>query len=168
MIEHFGKYPKPAMWNWKQRLRFFGLLCFARMLLRRIIKGHWSIYIDRIGTSLSELTTEFEMTGSPYAPLTSGRLKKLIATINGSAATALFNAGYIKVSCTSFGGVEAFVPFSGPGIKTAPAFGGSHAIVEVDVDLAVKTGVNIRAHVKHETADTPITFEAQLFGVFQG
>lgn len=156
------------MWTWKQRLAYFGLVAFIGMLLRRIWKGHWSRYVDRIGTSLTETTTEHEMTGSPYSPLASGRLKKLILTANGSAATSLVNAGYGIVKCPSFGGVDCYIPFSQPGIKTAPAFGGSHAIVEVDCDLAVKVGVAIKAYICHETADTPVTAEFQLFGVFEG
>ena len=124
-------------------------------------------YIDRIGTSLSEATSEAEMTGSPYSPVKSGRLVGLIATIGGSAATALWNGGYIRITSTSFGGVDCYVPFMGAGIKTAPAFN-PHGIVHVAVDLAVQIGVPIRAYLKHETADTPITFEAQLFGVFEG
>ena len=156
------------MWTWKTRLSYFGLFAFLGMLIRRIVKGHWSIYTDRIGTSLSELTTEHEFTGSPYSPLANGRLKKIILTANGSAATALCNAGYAVLKSVSFGGVDAYVPFSSPGIKTAPAFGGSHAIVVQNVDLQVKTGVVIKAYLKHETADTPITCEFQLFGEFEG
>jgi len=155
-----------AMWDWKQRLSYFGFFAFLRMVLRRIIKGHWTVYVDRIGTSVSEATTETELTGSPYSPLANGRLKQLILTDNCDAATGLWNAGYCRVTSVAFGGVDAYVPFSGQGIKTAPAFGGS--INKVDVDLAVKTGVVIKAYLKHETADTPVTFEGQLFGVFEG
>ena len=124
-------------------------------------------FCDRIGTSVSEATTDTEMTGSPYAPLVNGRLVKVIATIGGSAATALWNSGYIVLKSVSFGGVDCYLPFSGSGIKTAPAVN-VNGIVSLDVDLQVRIGVVIKAFVKHETADTPITFEAQLFGVFEG
>jgi hypothetical protein len=149
--------------NFWRAAKFFGW----RAVFRRLIKGHWSVYTDLIGTSLSEATTETAMTGSPYSPLASGRLKKLILVASGSAASALWNGGYAVVESVSFGGVKAYVPFCGVGLKTAPAFGGQN-IYSVDVDLAVRTGVVITAKLKHETADTPVTFEGQLYGVFEG
>jgi len=124
-------------------------------------------FCDRIGVSVSEATTETELTGSPYSPLVNGRLVKIIATICGQAATALWNGGYIVLKSVSFGGVDCYLPFAGSGIKTAPAVN-VNGIVQLDVDLQVKVGVVIRAYLKHETADTPVTFEAQLFGVFEG
>ncbi|EJW79940.1 hypothetical protein WUBG_09150 [Wuchereria bancrofti] len=117
-----------------------------------------------MGVSTSEATTETEMTGSPYSPLVAGRLTKLTATIAGSAATALWNNGYIVVKSVGFGGVDCYLPFTGSGLKTAPALN-PNVIVSVDCDLKVSIGVVIRAYVKHETADTPITFEAQLFDI---
>lgn len=122
-------------------------------------------FTDRIGTSLSEETTETEITGSPYSPLVNGRLTKVTITINGSAVTALWNAGYVVLKSVAFGGVDLYVPFSGGGIKTAPAFN-TQPIAEVECDLQVKTGTVIKCYVKHETADTPITFELQVFGHF--
>lgn len=154
------------MWNWKQRLQFFGFLSFIGMLLRRVVKGHWSIYSDLIGTSTSEATTETELTGSPYSPLTSGRLKKVIVQTSGSDAASLWEGGYVVLKSVSFGGVDLYIPFTGPGLHTAPAFPTPN--VELECDLAVKTGVTIKAFLKHQTADTPVTFEAQVIGVFQG
>lgn len=124
-------------------------------------------FTDRIGTSLSEATSETEITGSPYNPLVNGRLVEVILTVCGSAATALWNNGYVRLASPSFGGVDQYAPFTGQGIKTAPAVN-PHGIVVLKCDLAVKTGVSIKVYVKHETADTPITFELQVFGTFEG
>jgi len=131
-----------------------------------LLKGHWSVYIDEIATSTSVATTLTAMTGSPYSPLVSGRLRQVLLTCSGDAATALIEGGYVRLASTSFGGVEVHVPFAGAGIRTAPAF--PIPITIVDCDLPVMTGVTVTAEIINETGDTPVTPRFAVFGVFEG
>lgn len=123
------------------------------------------IYSDVIGTFIGAGVTYGAMTGSPYAPLTSGRLIQLKLVVYGSAATALVEGLVAKVECAKWG-IPITVMAAGAGIRTAPAFPIPSGIQNCDAPVA--TGVNITAEIKNVTADTPVTVEATLIGVFEG
>lgn len=163
-IGNFKRTSSLALFLWY--FSTYGLIQALKFLYRRIMKGHWSVYIDEMGTSVSVTTTLAAMTGSPYSPLTDGRLRQVILTCSGDAATALIEGGHVELTATSFAGVEVHVPFAGAGIRTAPAF--PIPITIVDCDVPVKTGVTIKLQIINETGDTPVTPRYAVFGVFEG
>lgn len=124
------------------------------------------IYSDELATYIGAGTTFVAMTGSPYSPLTGGRLIQLKLIVYGSAVTALIEGLVAKVESTSFGGVPVHVASAGPGLRTAPAFPIAPGITNCDVPVQV--GVNLTCSIKNVTADTPVTVEATLIGVFEG
>ena len=123
------------------------------------------IYSDEIGTSVSVATTFAAMTGSPYSPLKSGRLIQLKLGASGDAATALIENVTARLSCPLWG-VYAYVTLEGAGIRTAPAFAIPKGVQ--NVDLEVRTGVEITIEIMNQTGDTPVTPRYQLIGVFEG
>lgn len=125
-----------------------------------------AVYIVQMGTSTSVAKTLTAMTGSPFSPLVDGRLKQVIVAVGAGAATALIETGRIRLTSTSFGSLPLDIPFAGGGLRTAPAF--PIALFVVDCDLPVKTGVTITVQVQNITADTPVTPEYQVYGVFEG
>lgn len=133
---------------------------------RRLMKGHYSIYIDQMATSTSVATTLTDMTGSPYNPLANGRLRQVILTVAGDAVTSLIEAGYVAIASKIFSGVEIHVPFTGANIRTAPAFPIPTTVI--DCDVPVGTGVDIRLKIVNETGATPVTPRFAVFGVFEG
>lgn len=124
------------------------------------------IYSDELATYIGAGKTFVAMTGSPYAPLADGRLIQLKLLVYGSAVTALIEGLVAKVESVSFSGVPVFVVAAGPGLRTAPAFPIPTGITNCDVPI--KTGVNLVCSIKNVTADTPVTVEATLIGVFEG
>ena len=124
------------------------------------------VYSDLIGTTLSESTTFEEMTGSPYSPLTNGSLIQLKLYMAGSDAASLIENVLCKVTSVSFGGIPVFVAASGAGLRTAPSVPIPVGIT--NCDLPVRTGVTVKAEFRNVTADTPVTVEGMLIGVFRG
>jgi hypothetical protein len=125
-----------------------------------------AVYTDEMATSVSVATTLAAMTGSPYSPLTSGRLIQVKLNATGDAATALIENVTVKLSCPKWGGVDLYVAIAGAGIRTAPAF--PIPIGVQNCDLQVVTGVDIKLEIKNETGDTPVTPRYQVIGVFEG
>lgn len=127
--------------------------------------GKWT---DLMGTSQSVVTGAYvAMALSPYAPLKSGRLKKLILKAGGDAATSLIDGVVrVRMSCPTFQGVYAFIALSGSGIRTAPA----QAVLEAtqEVDLPVMTGTNIVVELFQNTGATPVTPRFEVYGEFEG
>jgi len=105
------------------------------------------------------------MTGSPYSPLLSGRLIQLKLVTYGSAVTALIEGLVAKVECAKWG-VPITVATAGGGLRTAPAPPIPAGIQNCDAPIT--TGVQLTAEIKNVTADTPVTVEATLIGVFEG
>ncbi len=124
------------------------------------------IYTDEMATSTSVATTLTAMTGSPYAPLENGRLIGVRLVMAGDAVTSLIENVSVKLSCTSFKGVDLWVSGAGANIRTAPAFPIPVAIQACD--LEVKTGVNIKVEVVSRTGATPVTPQYQVIGIFEG
>lgn len=158
--------PQPTMWNKRQRLQYFGIWTFLTMLIRRIVKGHWSEYIDLIGYTTGTGTAFAALTGSPYAPKVSGRLKKVLITVSRTANTSIAWAGEIQLKSPSFGGVDNIIPFRGIGEGAADIVDSAIPVQSVDLDVAVKTGVNITAEYRYLV--TPTTPQLYVHGVFQG
>lgn len=123
------------------------------------------IYSDEIGTYIGAAKTYTTMTGSPYSPLLSGRLIQLKLLVYGSAVTALIEGLVAKVESAKWG-VPITVAAAGGGIRTAPAVPVPTGIQ--NCDAPIMTGVQITAEIKNVTADTPVTVEATLIGVFEG
>ncbi|GAH19889.1 unnamed protein product [marine sediment metagenome] len=124
-----------------------------------------TIYSDELGTYIGAGVTLVAMTGSPYSPLKSGKLIQLKLLVYGSAATALIEGIIAVVTCPLWG-VPVTVGTAGPGIRTA----GTHPIpVGIqNCDVPIQTGVDLKLEIKNVTADTPVTVEATLIGVFEG
>lgn len=122
------------------------------------------IYSDVIATFIGAGVAYAAMTGSPYSPLLSGRLIQLKLVIYGSAATALIEGLVAKVESAKWG-VPVTVMGAGGGLRTAPGFPIAPGIQNCDVPVTI--GVPITAEIKNVTADTPVTVEATLIGVFE-
>lgn len=124
------------------------------------------IYSDEMATFIGAGVVFGAMTGSPYSPLANGRLIQLKLLVYGSAVTALIEGLVCRVTSVSFGGIPVHVVAAGGGLRTAPALPIPVGIQNCDVP--VKTGVEIVCEIKNVTADTPVTVEATLIGVFEG
>ena len=118
-----------------------------------------------MATYIGAAVVDTAMTGSPYAPLRSGRLIQVKLIVYGSAVTALIEGVVATVSCALWG-VPVTVATAGGGLRTAPAPGIPTGIQNCDVP--VQTGSNIVCEIKNVTADTPVTVEATLIGIFEG
>ena len=125
-----------------------------------------AIYSDEMGYSTSVATGSYvAMTGSPYSPKASGRLRKLKLFASGDAATALIEDIAVRAQSASFGGVEVHVCTVGAGIRTAPAF--PVPVGETVCDVKVVAGVPITIETLQRTGDTPVTPQWKLIGVFE-
>ena len=125
-------------------------------------------YSDSMATYTGTTTGSYQtMTGSPYSPLASGRLKKVILCVGGSAATALVDGTVtVKLESVSFGGVPVVISTVGAGLQTAPA----HAPppMELDCDVAIAVGTPINCSILMDTGSTPVTPRIRVLGVFEG
>lgn len=123
------------------------------------------IYSQEMATYIGAAVVDTAMTGSPYAPLRSGRLIQVKLIVYGSAVTALIEGVIATVSCALWG-VPVTVGTAGGGLRTATCPPIPTGIQNCDVP--VQTGSNIVCEIKNVTADTPVTVEATLIGVFEG
>lgn len=125
------------------------------------------IYSDQMASSQSVVTGSYvAMTGSPYNPLASGRLRKLKLLAGGDAVTSLIDGVvYVRVRSSSFGGVDAFVAIAGQNIRTAPAW--PIPVGECVLDLPVKDGTKMIIEIYQDTGATPVTPRFVLIGVFE-
>lgn len=117
-----------------------------------------------MATFIGAGVTYAAMTGSPFSPLISGRLIQLKLIVYGSAVTALIEGVVARVSSPLWG-VPVTVGTAGGGLRTAPAPGISPGIQNCDVPVVI--GSDIVCEIKNVTADTPVTVEATLIGVFE-
>jgi hypothetical protein len=123
-------------------------------------------YSDSMATYTGAVTGSYQtMTGSPYAPLKSGRLKKLKLLLGGSAATALID-GTVTVRVTNPAwGVPATVSAIGAGLQTATC--AVPPIAEQEIDLPVTIGSNLTCEILLDTGSTPVTPRIRLIGEFE-
>jgi len=123
------------------------------------------LYSDEMATSTSVATTYAAMTGSPYNPLTNGRLIKVELHAAGDAATSLIEMVVVKLTNPKWG-VPLIVSTQGGGLRTAtcpPIPTG-----EIVCDLPVTIGSQITIEIKNETGATPVTPRYSVIGLFQG
>lgn len=122
-----------------------------------------------LGEYNAETTTYSECAGaaqtSPYTPDFTGRLVGLRGIVGNGAATSLVNHIQFRLSCTTFKPNVIHAAAQGGGIYTAPAF--QPAPLDFDVDQPVQAGVPITIEGRNVTADTPVTVDAQLYGLFE-
>ncbi len=123
------------------------------------------IYSDEMGTSQSVTKTYVAMTGSPYSPLTDGKLVTVKLLACGDAATSLIEGVQVKVECPLWG-VPLTVATVGAGLRTVPQL--PIPVGVQNCDLQVRTGVQITVQIKNVTADTPVTPQYVVIGVFEG
>jgi len=122
------------------------------------------IYSDIIGISDTENTTFTAMTGSPYSPLTNGRLVQVKLFWSQTSAASVLSCATVKLTCPLWG-VPVYATIQGAGIVTAPA--------EVPIpgaqncDVPVRTGVQITAEVRHEAGIAAVTSNLIAVGVFE-
>jgi len=118
----------------------------------------------------AETTTYSECAGtggvSPFTPDFNGKLIGLRGIPGGGAATALVNFVQFKLSCATFkpaGVIEAGV--MGNGIQTAPAF--KPAPLDWQCEQNIQSGVPITIEGRNLDADTPVTVDVSLWGLFE-
>lgn len=108
-------------------------------------------------------TADVETALTSFTPSKDARLVGVEIMVGGVAATSLVEQGYIKMTCTTFSGVDTYFGFSGCGVRTAPA-------VQLQPNrhncmLPVKSGTPIKGYIYHNvTATTP---EILVYGIFE-
>lgn len=108
-------------------------------------------------------TAAVETALTSFTPTKSGRLIGVQIVVGGAAATSLMEAGYVKMACPTFGGVDCYFPFVGNGLRTVPAT--PIPIFQHAVDLQVVAGTPIKGYIYwNVTATTPAVM---VYGIFQ-
>ncbi len=116
-------------------------------------------YQDLIGRTVG-VVIDAETAMENWSPPVSGRLVKVTVIAGGIAATSLIENGYIKLTCSSFGGVDLYCPFQGIGLETVPRTDKKAWVTECD--LAVDAGKPVRVYYYHNVL--PVTPEITVFG----
>lgn len=119
----------------------------------------------------AETTTYSEAAGSaqtsPYTPDFSGRLVALRTLVGGGAATSLVQHIQFRLTCTTFRPNVIHCGAQGAGLQTAPAVS-MGPVIDWPVDQPVQSGVPITIEGRNEAgAETPVTVEAFLYGLFE-
>lgn len=120
-------------------------------------------YVELIGRTVG-VVIDADTAMADWTPSMKGRLKKIIVVVGGIAATSLIENGYIKLSSSTFGGVDMYAPFNGGGIFTAVWERSGTNIQETECDLAIETKP-IRVYYYHNVL--PTTPEITVFGVVE-
>jgi hypothetical protein len=115
-------------------------------------------FVELIGRTLG-VVIDAETAMADWTPSIKGRLKKVIVVTGGIAATTLIENGYIKLSSSTFGGVDMFAPFDGGGLFTAPRQKTGLDVTECDLAIEAKP---IRVYYYHNVI--PTTPEITVFG----
>lgn len=108
-------------------------------------------------------TIDAETAMTAYTPQVNGRLKAVIINPGGIAATSLIESGYVRLRCTTFGGVDMVAPFSGIGLETVPR--AEKKMFRTECDLQVRSGVPITGLYYYNV--TPVTPELFVYGEFE-
>lgn len=126
---------------------------------------HW----EMIGRYDAESTTYTALAGtngaSPYTPGFSGKLIGLRVIAAGGAAATLINGLQFKLTSITFKPNAIEVGGFGCGLMTAPA----HVPAPTDwqIDQEVQAGKKIELEGRNVTADTPVTVDVQIWGLFE-
>jgi hypothetical protein len=128
----------------------------------------WEQIFNTEGASITEadLNVGTGTTAGSYSPSKSARLKAVKVIAGYQAATSLVEAGHIRLSSVSFGGVDLVVPFQGNGLHTAAADGNPELLNMSECDLPVTAGTPVAG--KYMFIDTPTTPTIQVFAKFEG
>jgi hypothetical protein len=108
-------------------------------------------------------TADVETALTPWTPTKSAKMIGVEIVVGYQAATSLVESGYIKMSCPTFGGVDAYFGFCGLGVGTAPR----EYIPPIKhvCDLDVQAGTPVKGFIYlNVTATTPEIF---VYGIFQ-
>lgn len=97
-------------------------------------------FVELVGQTVGVII-DAETAIANYTPQVNGRLKKIIINPGGIAATSLIESGYVRLRCTTFGGVDMVAPFKGIGLETVPR--NDKSLCTTECDLAIKSGVPI-------------------------
>lgn len=128
-----------------------------------------AIYADEMarhtGVGIVDFVAADGTPGSPYSPLTGGRLIQVKVHVAGDAVTSLVELVTVRLESSKWA-VPLFITVNGANIRTAPAFPIPTGIQ--NCDLPIQTGVDIRISVLHVTGATPVTPQIQVIGVFEG
>jgi hypothetical protein len=123
----------------------------------------------QIGRYDAETTTYSALVGSggasPYTPDFKGRLKGRRGIVGGGAATSLVNAIQFRLTCTTFSPNAIECAAQGCGLQTATT--PVTIPLDWDCDQEVKAGVPITIEARNNNAETPVTVDAQLWGLFE-
>ncbi len=121
-------------------------------------------FVELMFTSLGVIIdAESALTPATYTPAVNGRLTKVLINPGAIAATTLIESGYVRLRCTTFGGVDMVAPFAGAGLETVPR--AEKKLWVTECDLAVKAGVPITGLYYYNVA--PTTPELFVFGEFE-
>ena len=123
------------------------------------------IYSDEMGQSQSVTTGYVAMTGSPYAPLKNGKLRKIELHADGDAVTTLIEGVMAKLTSPDWG-VPITVMLDGGNLRTAPSQIIPMGITICDVPVTQSTKITIE--LKNITGGTPVTPRYTLVGTFEG
>lgn len=104
---------------------------------------------------------------SPFTPPESARLKAVRVVIGRNAATSLIDHIQFKLTSTSFIPNAIEVGGQGTGLQTAPALqGGAASALDWECDQPVTGNQPITIEGRNVTADTPVTVNALVYGLF--
>lgn len=105
---------------------------------------------------------------SPYSPQENATLIGLRAFANSDAASTLQEHVQFKLTCATFKPNSIECGSQGSGLATAPAFhGGVAGQNDWEVNQPVQAGVPITIEARNITADTPVTVDCLLYGLFE-
>jgi len=116
--------------------------------------------------AITDSYSEFAGTSgaSPYNPDEDARLKGLRVIFARDSAASLVDAVVIKLTCTAFQPNSIEVGGDGGGIQTAPV--AAPRVYDWEVDQPVKSNLKITLEGKKVGADTYVTPNVLLFGLF--
>lgn len=117
---------------------------------------------DDEGTTYTALAG---LVSSPYSPDFNGRLVGLRTVVGAGAATTLTEHIQFKLTSRSFKPNSIEIGAQGSGLHTAPA--PPVVPLEWPVNQEVKIGVEIAIEGRNLTAETPITNEVYIYGLFE-
>lgn len=102
---------------------------------------------------------------SPYSPVEDATLIGLRTVPNRDAATTLTNHVQWKLTCSTFKPNSIECGSQNSGLQTAPAL--QAMPLDWVVNQKVQAGVPITIEARNITADTPVTVDELLYGLFE-